>query len=78
MRPLLAGNIKLALLREAAICECRLARLMLLLDGNLQKEHLDLMFGHLQEKLTWLTERPYLPDHMALRIVTLLKSLIEV
>ena len=51
---------------------------MLLLDGNLQKEHLDHMFGHLQEKVTWLTERPYLPDHMAFRILTLLRSLIEV
>ena len=51
---------------------------MLLLDGNLQKEHLDLMFGHLQEQVTWLTDRPYLPDHMALRILTLLKCLIEV
>lgn len=51
---------------------------MLLLDGDVQEEHLDDMFGHLQEKVTWLTERPYLPDHMAFRILTLLRSLIEV
>ena len=51
---------------------------MLVLDDNLEKEHLERMFGHLQEKVTWLTERPYLPHHMALRIVTILKCLIEV
>lgn len=63
---------------EAAVCVRRLVRLTLLFDGDLQKEHLDRMFGHLQEKVTWLTERPYLPDHVAFRILTLLKSLTEV
>ena len=75
---ILVGKVKLAMLSEAAICTCRLVRLMLLLDGNLWKEHLDVMFGQLQEKVTWLTERPYLPGHMPLRILTLLKCLIEV
>lgn len=61
-----------------AVCVYRLARLMLLLDGHLEEKELEAMFGQLQEKVAWLTERPYLPEGMAFRTLTLLKCLTEV
>ena len=57
---------------------CRLARLMLALDEQLLTTHLGSMFGQLQEKVTWLTERPYLKEGMASRTLTLLHSLLQV
>lgn len=51
---------------------------MLLLDGQMKEVHLQLVFGQLQEKVAWLTERPYLPKGIADRTLTLFKILMEV
>ena len=51
---------------------------MLLLDGQMKEAHLELVFGQLQEKVAWLTERPYLPKGIADRTLALLKILMEV
>lgn len=51
---------------------------MLVLDGQLQKAHLGSMFRQLQEKVTWLTERPHLKQGTACRTLALLGALLQV
>lgn len=51
---------------------------MTVLAGNVSKTVLTDIFGQLQEKLAWLADRPYLPEGLPFRTLTIFKALLQV